>query len=61
MLLTYHTFTMSRTELEQRCNVLRQDLKAWEKAFTAAHGGRKATREDIKADVAICTYASIVP
>lgn len=27
---------------------LRLELKEWEKAFAAAHGGRKAGREDIK-------------
>lgn len=27
---------------------LKVELKEWEKAFAAAHGGRKAGREDIK-------------
>ncbi|KAF1931563.1 uncharacterized protein M421DRAFT_55427 [Didymella exigua CBS 183.55] len=44
---------MSITELEQRCNALRNDLKAWEKQFAAQHNGKKAGREDIKADVVI--------
>lgn len=32
----------------QQSNSLRQDLKAWEKEFAAANGGRKAGRDDIK-------------
>lgn len=50
--------TMSITEYEQRCTVLRNDLKAWEKEFTAQHNGKKAGREDIKADAVICTHAT---
>lgn len=49
---------MSITEYEQRCTVLRNDLKAWEKEFTAQHNGKKAGREDIKADAVICTHAT---
>jgi hypothetical protein len=49
---------MSITELEQRCNTLRNDLKAWEKQFTAQHNGKKAGREDIKADAVICMHAT---
>lgn len=45
--------TMSVTEVERRCNELRQDLKTWEKQFTAQNGGRKAGREDIKANAEI--------
>ncbi|KAF3053065.1 regulatory particle non-ATPase [Didymella keratinophila] len=44
---------MSITEHEQRCNALRNDLKAWEKQFAAQHNGKKAGREDIKADAVI--------
>ncbi|KAG9206498.1 regulatory particle non-ATPase [Epicoccum nigrum] len=44
---------MSNTEYEQRCTVLRNDLKAWEKEFAAQHNGKKAGREDIKADAVI--------
>ncbi|KAI8938266.1 DNA replication regulator sld2 [Plenodomus lindquistii] len=44
---------MSITELEQRCNELRQDLKAWEKQFAAQNEGRRAGREDIKANAEI--------
>ncbi|KAJ4303501.1 regulatory particle non-ATPase [Kalmusia sp. IMI 367209] len=44
---------MANIELEQRCNALRLDLKVWEKIFAAANGGRKAGRDDIKADAAI--------
>lgn len=49
---------MSITELEQRCNALRNDLKAWEKQFAAQHNGRKAGREDIKADAVICMHTT---
>lgn len=49
---------MSITELEQRCTALRSDLKAWEKQFAAQNNGKKAGREDIKADAAICMHAT---
>lgn len=49
---------MSITELEQRCKTLRNDLKAWEKQFAAQHNGKKAGREDIKADTVICMHAT---
>ncbi|KAH4200603.1 DNA replication regulator SLD2 [Parastagonospora nodorum] len=41
---------MSITETEQRCNELRNDLKLWEKNFAAQNDGRKAGRDDIKAN-----------
>ncbi|KAH6643953.1 DNA replication regulator SLD2 [Boeremia exigua] len=44
---------MSITDIEQRCNALRNDLKAWEKQFASQHNGSRAGREDIKADVVI--------
>ncbi|KAF2115476.1 DNA replication and checkpoint protein-domain-containing protein [Lophiotrema nucula] len=44
---------MEKAELEQRSTVLRQELKVWEKQFAKESGGRKAGREDIKADAAI--------
>ncbi|KAJ4347192.1 regulatory particle non-ATPase [Didymosphaeria variabile] len=44
---------MSNTEQEQHCNVLRLDLKTWESKFSARNGGRKAGRDDIKADAVI--------
>jgi len=37
-----------------RCALLRQELKQWETRFAAANGGRKASREEIKKDAAIC-------
>jgi len=49
---------MSNDEIEQRCNVLRLDLKAWEKKFAAQNDGRKAGRDDIKANAEICMYKS---
>ena len=52
--------TMSITEYEQRCTVLRNDLKAWEKEFAAQHNGKKAGREDIKADAVICTHTTML-
>ncbi len=36
---------------------LRQELKEWEKAFTAAHNGRKASRDDIKQHPEIGNYS----
>ncbi|KAF2878114.1 DNA replication and checkpoint protein-domain-containing protein [Massariosphaeria phaeospora] len=44
---------MDNTEMEQRCNSLRLDLKAWEKKFALQHNGRKAGRDDIKANATI--------
>ncbi|KAL6167007.1 regulatory particle non-ATPase [Exserohilum turcicum] len=44
---------MSNDEIEQRCNTLRQDLKVWEKKFAAENQGRKAGRDDIKANAEI--------
>lgn len=49
-----HLSAMSITEQEQRCNALRLDLKHWERNFSDKNGGRKAGREDIKADAVIC-------
>jgi uncharacterized small protein (DUF1192 family) len=49
---------MSVTEIEQRCNVLRSDLKVWEKKFAAENNGRKAGRDDIKANEDICMHAT---
>ena len=51
-------YTMSITEIEQRCNVLRYDLKVWETKFTAQNQGRKAGRDDIKANEEICMHAT---
>ncbi|KAF2158057.1 hypothetical protein K461DRAFT_290311 [Myriangium duriaei CBS 260.36] len=34
---------------------LKHELKAWERAFAAAHQGRKATKADIKSDPSIAT------
>jgi DNA replication and checkpoint protein len=36
--------------LEKKSVQLRQELKVWEKQFSNDNGGRKAGREDIKAD-----------
>lgn len=38
--------------------MLRQDLKVWEKKFAAQNNGRKAGRDDIKANEEICMYAT---
>lgn len=43
----------SNSDLNERCTALRQELKLWEKQFAADHDGRKAGREDIKANAAI--------
>lgn len=45
--------TSSQLDAEERITCLRAELKEWEKAFSDANGGRKATREDIKNDPAI--------
>ncbi|KAE8450022.1 hypothetical protein EG329_007161 [Mollisiaceae sp. DMI_Dod_QoI] len=37
-----------RTELTERSNDLRIELKSWEKEFAAANSGKKASRDDIK-------------
>jgi uncharacterized small protein (DUF1192 family) len=52
---------MSIDEIEQRCNVLRQDLKVWEKSFAAQNNGRKAGRADIKANAEICMHSIYTP
>ena len=57
--LTHHISTMSNAELEKRCDALRRDLKIWEKQFAVEHQGRKAERQDIKADATICTLKSM--
>ncbi|KAH6840058.1 DNA replication and checkpoint protein-domain-containing protein [Alternaria alternata] len=44
---------MSNDEIEQRCTELRHELKAWEKKFSAENNGRKAGRDDIKANAEI--------
>ncbi|KAF2477937.1 uncharacterized protein BDR25DRAFT_250327 [Lindgomyces ingoldianus] len=41
---------MDNSGLEQHCNSLRRELKAWEKEFASQHDGRKAGRDDIKAN-----------
>ncbi|KAH8819553.1 DNA replication/checkpoint protein [Xylogone sp. PMI_703] len=38
-----------REDLTKKSTELRQELKLWEKEFSAANGGRKASRDDIKA------------
>ena len=39
-----------RIALEERSQLLRDELKSWEKLFASANAGRKAGRDDIKAD-----------
>ena len=41
---------------DEQIAALRQELKAWEKAFATANDGRKAGRGDIKKDAVIGTY-----
>ncbi|ORY13299.1 DNA replication and checkpoint protein-domain-containing protein [Clohesyomyces aquaticus] len=45
--------TMDSADLENRCHAMRHELKAWEKLFASQHNGRKAGRDDIKANAAI--------
>lgn len=42
-----------RDEVTERAQMLRVELKAWEQGFSAANGGRKASRDDIKQHPAI--------
>ena len=51
---TTSTLTSAMTStlsIQDRLDSLRKQLKAWERDFAAANAGRKAGREDIKADV----------
>jgi hypothetical protein len=53
------TADMDDIQLEQwteKSNVLRTELKAWEKEFACGNDGRKAGREDIKKhpDIGMC-------
>ncbi len=45
--------TINAMRLQECSSILRKELKEWEQAFAAANGGRKAGRDDIKADAAI--------
>lgn len=45
-----------RGELKERSNVLRAELKKWEKEFASANDGRKASRDDIKKNSEIGTF-----
>lgn len=47
----------TRSSLSAQFSDLRTELKEWEKSFTAAHGGRRAGREDIKksSDIGVFT------
>lgn len=47
--------------LNDKIALLRQELKAWEKAFAATHGGRKAARDDIKQDAGIGRDSNSTP
>jgi len=42
-----------RPQLEKQSQTLRGELKKWEKAFSAANEGRKATRDEIKQNPSI--------
>ncbi|KAF2195477.1 hypothetical protein K469DRAFT_616157 [Zopfia rhizophila CBS 207.26] len=43
----------NNADLEQRCTSLRHELKGWEKQFASQHDGRRAGRDDIKANAII--------
>ncbi|RJE26760.1 DNA replication regulator sld2 [Aspergillus sclerotialis] len=47
------TTVSSSSEVTSQSLVLRAELKEWERAFSAANGGRKADRNDIKSDPSI--------
>lgn len=55
-----HT-NMSKEETltQDRIVALRQELKAWEKSFSAANAGRKPGRDDIKQNAAIGMHAPV--
>ncbi len=40
--------TQEREKLSGQCDTLKQELKIWEREFAASHGGKKASREEIK-------------
>lgn len=42
-----------RAKVNHQCTAVRAELKTWEKEFALTNDGRKASREDIKADPAI--------
>ena len=45
-------------QAEPPADSIRAELKAWEKAFSERHQGRKATRDEIKQhpDIGMLTY-----
>lgn len=46
--------------LEQKSILLRQELKLWEKTFSTDNAGRKAGRDDIKANPDIGTRNALL-
>jgi 26S proteasome regulatory subunit N12 len=53
-------YDMDNMDLERRGTALRHELKAWEKTFALQNEGRKAARDDIKANASICMHTSML-
>ena len=51
--IVFRAMLDDKAVLEQRSSSLRKELKAWEKQFSKANGGKKPAHEDIKADADI--------
>ena len=52
---------MAHIDLAAKPATLRAELKDWERAFAATHGGKKAGRDDIKKDSAIGMLCTLCP
>lgn len=48
-----------KARLTDQSNVLKKDLKAWEKSFAASNNGKKASRDDIKQHPEIGTCSGV--
>jgi DNA replication and checkpoint protein len=46
--------------IEDEVQALRAELKLWEREFAAQHHGRKAAREDVKANRPIGRFSSLI-
>lgn len=53
--------SQGKAQFQEYANALRQELKSWEKGFAANNEGRKAGREDIKANAGIGTFYFRLP
>lgn len=55
---TFKMEDQERESLSEQSNILRIELKIWEKSFASANNGSKASREDIKknAEIGISSF-----